>query len=103
LGLQPNTQYFYRVTAWNSKGNSAFAATNATTDHLSWTQLVFTGGPPAGLGNHSAIFDSLNQRMVVFGGIDDGLTVSNTPWFFNLSAAVVSATPWSSPATTGIT
>lgn len=102
LGLQANKQYFYRITAFNSVGNSANAGpSSATTNALTWTAAPMTGGPPAGITNHSAVYDSLGRRMVVFGGIDDGLTVQDQHWFFDLNTLAIPATPWSAPAVTG--
>ena len=37
-----------------------------------WTQLAPTGGPPAARILHSAAFNTLNNRMIVFGGLDGG-------------------------------
>ena len=33
-----------------------------------WTQLLGSGAGPSNRGNHSAVYDQLNNRMVVFGG-----------------------------------
>jgi len=36
-----------------------------------WTQLSPIGGPPAGRSVHSAIYDPVRDRMIIFGGSDD--------------------------------
>lgn len=36
----------------------------------SWTSVSPTGGPPPGRFGHSAVYDSVNHRMVIFGGDD---------------------------------
>jgi hypothetical protein len=38
----------------------------------SWTQLAPTGGPPVARILHSAAFNTVNNRMIVFGGLDGG-------------------------------
>lgn len=99
-GLLPGTQYFYQVTAWNGAGDSTPAGPmNDTTKQLSFTAGDMTNGPAMGLGNHSAIFDSANQKMVVFGGIDDFLTVYSDTLLFDLS--VDPPGPWSPTTVTG--
>lgn len=35
----------------------------------SWTRLATTGGLPSERGRHSAVYDTANQRMIVFGGV----------------------------------
>ena len=37
-----------------------------------WTQLAPTGGPPIARFVHSAVFNTVSNRMIVFGGIDGG-------------------------------
>lgn len=102
-GLVPNRQYFYRVTAWNALGNSPFAGpANATTNALTWTSAPMTGGPTVLRGNHTAIYNSLDRQMIVFGGLDDSLNVLSDVWSFDLSNLAIPATPWTSEVTGGI-
>ena len=102
IGLQPNKQYFYRVTAWNSLGNSASVGpASATTNSLTWTTVSMSGTLMVGRGEHSAIYDSVGLRMLVFGGTDDSLNVLNELRALNLNNDPIPATPWSTPATTG--
>lgn len=101
FGLQANKPYFYRIVAWNSAGDSGFAAANATTNPLTWGSVTMVGGPPVGRGEHSAIYDSFGRRMLVFGGIDDSLNVLSQLWSLNLNLDPIPASPWSAPATTG--
>ena len=58
-----------------------------------WHQLAPAGTPPAGRASHSAIYDPLRDRMVVFGGIQDAtrfgdvweLSLSGTPTWTQLA------------------
>ncbi|HVE40637.1 MAG TPA: kelch repeat-containing protein [Planctomycetota bacterium] len=107
LGLPPNTTQFYRVTAWNSVGNSPYAGpASAATQSLAWTAGSMTGGPTVGRGNQSAVFDSFGQQMLVFGGIDDSLNVLNELWALDLRKDPIAPTApalsaWSAPTNSG--
>ena len=104
LGLLANKQYFYRITAWNSLGNSPIAGpANATTNALTWSTAPMTGGPTVLRGNHSAIYDSLGRRMIVFGGLDDSLNVMSDVWSLDLNTLAFAANPWTPEVTGGIT
>jgi hypothetical protein len=37
-----------------------------------WTQLAPTGGPPVARQLHTAVFNTVSNRMIVFGGLDGG-------------------------------
>ena len=46
-----------------------------------WTQLLPAGGPPNSKTVHTAIYDSVNNRMAVFGGYSDSFgTPTNAVW-----------------------
>jgi hypothetical protein len=61
-----------------------------------WTQLAPTGSPPPSRSGHSAIYDPVRDRMVVFGG-QSGLTYRNDAW-----ALALAGTPaWSNVAPSG--
>lgn len=46
-----------------------------------WTQLQPVGGPPSGIVQASAIYDSTNNRMTVFGGSDSSfVNFTNAVW-----------------------
>jgi hypothetical protein len=61
-----------------------------------WSQLAPTGSPPPSRSGHSAIYDPVRDRMVVFGG-QSGLTYRNDAW-----ALALAGTPaWSNVAPTG--
>jgi len=90
-GLLPNKLYFYRVTAWNSEGNSPFAGpASAQTDPLTWTS---TPGGPGIRADHTAIFDVQGQRMILFGGQDDFFTYYNDLWELDLSDTTANTAP----------
>jgi hypothetical protein len=50
-----------------------------------WTQLTPTGTPPVGRSDHSAIYDPVRNRMVVFGGYDGSVYFRNDVWALSLS------------------
>ncbi len=51
--------------------NDVWALSNATTSQSPvWSMLSPTGGPPAARSGQSAVFDSANRRMTIFGGVD---------------------------------
>ena len=49
-----------------------------------WTKLAPAGTPPAARYQHSAIFDSANQRMIVFGGQDGTSPIVDGAWALSL-------------------
>src|SRR6185436_10522916 len=71
FGLQPSLFYFYRVQAVNGAGASTPAEDVNTTQDLLWNGPV-TGGPLA-REFHSAVYDDVAQRMLLFGGAAPGL------------------------------
>lgn len=60
-----------------------------------WHALAVSGSPPPGRRGHSAIYDPVRDRMVVFGGFD-GSTFQNDVWALSLSG-----TPTWSPLAPG--
>jgi hypothetical protein len=78
-----------------------------------WTELSPTGGPPAGQAYGGAVYDPINNRMIVFGGYRQASVYSNATWalsnangqggtpvWTNLTAEGASGSP---PATQGPT
>ena len=63
-----------------------------------WTQLTPTGTPPSGRYRHSAIYDPVRDRMVVFGGCTDS-RVFNDVWALSLAGtpAWTQLTPTGTP------
>jgi hypothetical protein len=104
-GLLPNKTYYYRVTAWNGAGNSPFAGpSNATTKSLAWKSTI---GGPGIRAEHSAIYDSLGRRMILFGGQDDFFTYYNDVWSLDLlpTTATLTTPPtnhWAPLTPTGV-
>jgi hypothetical protein len=52
----------------------------------SWTRLYPAGGHFL-RGNHTAVYDSVGQRMIVFGGYDATNTATNETWALTLAGA----------------
>lgn len=67
-------------------------------DGTSWTQPVIVGATPGGLGLHGMAFDSVNNVVVVYGGLPDNFFPidSNATWEWNGTAWTQTAV---SPAT----
>jgi hypothetical protein len=53
-----------------------------------WNQLFPLGTPPAERGGHTAIYDPVRERMIVFGGWD-GLEARNDTWALSLAGTPV--------------
>ena len=81
FGLQPSTFYWYRVVARNRGGDSPPLEDVTVTQDLFWNGPV-TGGP-ASRGFHSAVYDPLKQRMIVFAG-NNGTTLHGDLWELSL-------------------
>jgi len=52
-------------------------------DNWTWSQIFPAGAPPSGRYGHSAVYDSVNQRMILFGG-ENG-TYHNDLWALSLN------------------
>ena len=51
---------------------------NASGGTAVWTKLVPTGTPPRGRTGHTAIYDSANNRMIIFGGVNKTTTLADS-------------------------
>jgi hypothetical protein len=59
-----------------------------------WTELSPSGGPPSGQSSASAVYDLTNNRMVVFGGGENGSSVvSNAVWVLTNANGQEAGTP----------
>ena len=67
-------------------GNDVWALSLASTP--AWTQLTPSGTPPSARHGHSAIYDPVRERMVVFGG-QDGSGFLNDVWMLSLGGTPV--------------
>jgi hypothetical protein len=67
--------------------NDVWALSLAETPARTWTQLTPTGTPPSARCGHSAIYDPLRDRMVVFGGQNASSTYLNDVWALSLTEA----------------
>src|SRR5262249_3946910 len=59
----------------------------ALSSALAWTQLTATGALPPALGDHSGIYDALNDRLVVFGGQTASNQFTNKVWSLSLAGS----------------
>jgi hypothetical protein len=66
--------------------------------NTSWAQLTPAGTPPNGRAYHSAIYDPVRDRMVVFGGLDNG-SPQRDVWALSLAGSTAWArlTPAGTP------
>ncbi len=67
----------------NDSWNSVYALSLAGTP--AWTQITPAGDAPHVRAEQTAIYDSLNDRMVMFGGFDDTTTYYNDVWALSLA------------------
>jgi hypothetical protein len=59
-----------------------------------WTELTPSGGPPSGQSNASAVYDLINNRMIVFGGAENGsMVTSNAVWVLTNASGQGAGTP----------
>ena len=65
-------------------GADAWAFSLPASGSGTWTKLAPAGTPPAARYQHSAIFDSANQRMIVFGGQDGTSPIVDGAWALSL-------------------
>lgn len=95
LGQAPNSAYVYQVRAYNAGGNSAYTNTaGATTFNASWSGPLSTG--PAGRSQHSAVYDTGNLQMVIFGGANLSGFLGDV-WAFDSAGAWTDITPAAGP------
>jgi len=66
------------------------------TDAPSWTSLVPTGALPAGRSYHSAIYDPVRDRMIVFGGFGGALPLNDV-----LALSLAGTPAWTALVPTG--
>jgi len=57
------------------------------TSSVSWTQLSPSGTIPQGRTGHTAIYDQLYDRIIVFGGSITGVGITNETWALNFSSS----------------
>jgi hypothetical protein len=75
--------------------NDVWALTNANGrgGTPSWIQLSPSGQPPAARYGHSAVYDSANNRMIVYGG-DTGKTYAGDTWVLANANGVGGTPSW---------
>lgn len=63
--------------------------------NLTWTALKPTGTPPASRGGHSAVYDSLNTRMIIFGGgLGNSSPCANDVWVLTDATGKTGTPAW---------
>ena len=65
-----------------------------------WTQLSPSGTAPTARTGQTAIYDSSNDRMTIFGGINSGTTLTDT-WVLTSANGIGGTPTWSQIATQG--
>jgi hypothetical protein len=73
---------------------------NGTGGTPAWTQLSPSGTLPTTRTGQTAVFDSVNNRMTVFGGINSGTTLTDT-WVLTSANGIGGAPSWAQIATSG--
>ena len=66
-----------------------------------WTQLAPTGGPPSARYAHSAVFNTVGNRMIVFGGCSVAACSSNDVWVLANADGTGGTPAWSQLSPTG--
>jgi hypothetical protein len=68
-----------------------------------WTQLLPTGTAPSARTGHSAVYDSVNNRMIVFGGNATltGIRPLNDTWILTFANGLGGTPAWTSLKVTG--
>lgn len=103
-----NRMIVYGGSTWNQAGQTATALgdlwelshANGLGGTPAWTQMVASGTPPGPRSYHWAAFDAANQRMIVMGGRNDGVSppVDNRVWVLALVQPVaIDIKPGSDP------
>jgi galactose oxidase-like protein len=65
-----------------------------------WTQLSPTGTAPMARTGQTAIYDSVNDRMTIFGGVTSGITLTDS-WVLTFANAIGGTPAWVQIATQG--
>ena len=88
----------------NRSLNDVFWLLNASSlgRSMSWQAVNPTGRPPAPRQAHSAVYDSTNSRMIVFGGaLGRSSPCENDTWILNHANGVAGTPAWLSVAAAG--
>jgi Bacterial Ig-like domain (group 3)/Galactose oxidase, central domain len=80
-----------------------FANANGLGGTPTWTQLAPSGPLPPARDNHAAVYDSANNRMVIFGGCAGScLPALNDVWVLTNANGLGGAPSWTQLPTTGL-
>jgi hypothetical protein len=66
-----------------------------------WTQLSPTGGPPPGEYGSSAVYDSANNRLMVFGGSNQSGVATNASWVLSNASGTGGTPTWTNTVPEG--
>ena len=69
-------------------------AANGLGSTPTWIQLHPEGGPPDGRSVHSAVYDAIHNRMIVFGGLKDTITPTNSVWVLSNANGLTGTPVW---------
>jgi hypothetical protein len=64
---------------------NSMAVTSTCTSNSCWTCLAPDGGPPPARQGHSAVYDPVGDRMIVFGGKGSSDELRNDTWILSFS------------------
>lgn len=75
-----------RLTLFGGHDNTTTPMDNAVwvLGPSSWSAPAVSGPSPGGRYGHTAVYDELNRRMVIFGGLNESLTLLNDVWALDL-------------------
>jgi hypothetical protein len=65
-----------------------------------WTQLAPIGGPPSGRSNQTAVYDAVNNRMIIFGGTNN-IDTFNDVWVLSNANGIGGTPAWTQLAPVG--
>jgi hypothetical protein len=68
---------------------------------LQWIELSPTGGPPTPRDRHTAVYDPVSNRMIVFGGRDSGFNALDDVWILTHPNGLGGTPEWTKLSPTG--
>ncbi|MBI1885541.1 MAG: hypothetical protein HYS09_04400 [Chloroflexi bacterium] len=100
-----------RMTAFDGDNSNCFSINdlwvlqnaNGLGGTPNWAQLSASGGPPPARGRHTAVYDSQNNRMTIFGGLQScsSGTQRNDVWVLSNANGLGGTPAWTELSPTG--